>query len=198
MVGSWWTEQGECMRRIIFGVALALSVGVTAAAQDTEIKSRTEIETDDARVVSMTGCLQRDVAGTFSLYGTAVKGRDGVTTETKVETENDRDESKVTTTTRTKTEDGRVGTSGTLATFPLTPRDGVSLTPHVGQQVQIAAVMVDRDARDAEVKIEEKTTVDAEDADSRSKRTKTEVDVERGPAGHYTVVSVKALGSACK
>jgi hypothetical protein len=186
------------MRRIILGGALALSMGVTAAAQDSEVRSRTEIKADDARTVSMTGCLQRDVAGTFSLYGTAVTGRDGVTTETKVRTENDRDESKVTTTTSTKTDDGRVGTSGTLVTFLLTPREGVSLAPHVGQQVQISAVKVDRDSGDAEVKIEEKTTVDADDADSRSRRTKTEIEVERAPAGHYTVVSVKALGSACK
>ena len=186
------------MRRIILGGALALSLGVAAAAQDTEIRSRTDIKTDDARAVSMTGCLQRDIAGNFSLYGTAIKSKDGVTTETKVQTENDRDESKVTTTTRSRAEDGRVGTSGTLATFLLTPRDGISLTPHVGQQVQISAVMVDRDSGDAEVKIEEKTEVNRDDADDRSKRTKTEVEVERGPAGHYTVVSVKALGSACK
>lgn len=186
------------MRRIILGGALALSLGVSATAQDTEIRSRTEVKTDDARAVSMTGCLQRDIAGNFSLYGTAVKSKDGVTTETKVRTENDRDESKVTTTTRTRAEDGRVGTSGTLATFLLTPREGIALTPHVGQQVQIAAVMVDRDSGDAEVTIEEKTEVDRDDADDRSKRTKTEVEVERGPAGHYTVVSVKAIGGACK
>ena len=186
------------MRRIILGGALALSLGVSATAQDTEVKSRTEIKTDDARAVSMTGCLQRDTAGTFSLYGTAVKSKDGVTTETTVQTDHDRDESKVTTTTRSRAEDGRVGTSGTLATFLLTPREGIALAPHVGQRVQISAVMVDRDSGDADVKIEEKTEVDRDDADDRSKRAKTEVEVERGPAGHYTVVSVKALGSACR
>ena len=40
--------------------------------------------------------------------------------------------------------------------------------------------------------------MDADDADSRSRQTKTEIEVELAPAGHYTVVSVKALGSACK
>ena len=68
----------------------------------------------------------------------------------------------------------------------------------MGQQVQISAVMVDRESGDAEVKIEEKTEVDRDDADDRRKRAKTEVEIERGPAGHYTVVSVKALGSSCK
>jgi hypothetical protein len=185
------------MRRIILGGALAIAMGITAAAQDTEIKSKTEITADDARVVSMTGCLRRDVAGNFTLYGTSVKGRDGVSTETRVRTENDRDESKVTTETRTKAEDGRVGTAGSLSTFMLTPRAGVVLTEHVGQQVQISAVMVDRDEKDAEVKIEEKTTVDPENADSRSRRTRTEIEVDRGAAGQYTVMSVKPLGRAC-
>lgn len=186
------------MRRIMGACAVALAMSVlSAAAQDTTIESRTEIETDEASVVSMTGCLQRDVAGNYTLFGTAVKGRDGVTTETKVRTENDEDESKVTTTARTSVEGGRVGTSGTLSTFMLMPRDGVSLSQHVGQQVQIAAVKVDRDHKDAEVEIEEKTTVDPENAESRSKRTRTEIEVERGPAGHYTVVSVKPMGSAC-
>jgi hypothetical protein len=114
-----------------------------------------------------------------------------------VRTENERDESKVTTTTTTKAEDGRVGTSGTMSTFMLTPRQGVALSQHVGQQVQLTAIMVDPDHKDAEVTIEEKTTVDPDNADSRTKRSKSEVEIERGAHGHYTVMTVKSMGSAC-
>src|SRR5215212_3319973 len=136
-----------CMRRILIGCAAALSMTLVASAQDSTIKSKTEIKADDASVVSMTGCLKRDVAGNFTVFGTAVKAREGVTTETKVRAENEKDESKVTTTTRTKADEGRVGTAGALSTFIVAPRDGVSLTQYVGQQVQISAIMVDPDEK---------------------------------------------------
>jgi len=186
------------MRRILTGCAVALSMTLVASAQDSTIKSKTEIKADDASVVSMTGCLKRDVAGNFTLFGTAVKAREGVTTETKVQTENERDESKVTTTTRTKADEGRVGTAGRLSTFIVMPRDGVSLTQYVGQEVQLSAIMVDPDAKDAKIKIDEKTTVDPEHADASSKRTKTEVEVDGAAVGHYTVMTVKPMGGSCR
>ena len=186
------------MRRIILGCAVALAMGAGAAAQDSTVRSRTEIKTDDATAFSMTGCLRRDVAGNFTLYGTAVRAKDGLTTETKVQTEKDRDESKVTTTTRTKADDGRVGTSGTLATFLLRPRENVALSEHVGKQVQLTAITVDPNHDDAEVKIEEKTSVDPEHGDTKSKRTKTEVEIDNAAGLQYTVLSVKPLGTACQ
>jgi hypothetical protein len=170
---------------------------VAASAQDSTIRSRTEIKTDDAKVFSMTGCLQRDAAGNFTLHGTAVKSREGITTETKVETESDRDERKVTTTERTTAEDGRVGTAGTLTTFMLTPREGVALNQYVGQQVQLTAIMIDPDEKDAEVKIEDKVRVDPERGDSSAKRTRTEVEIDRVGADRYTVMTVKPMGGAC-
>ena len=187
------------MRRIISGCAVALSMTLVASAQDSTIKSRTEIKADDATVFSMTGCLRQDVAGNFTLFGTSVKSREGVTTDTKVRTENDRDESKVTTTTRTKADEGRIGTAGTLSTFMLRPREGVALNKYVGQQVQLTAVVLDPGERDAEVKVEEKVSVDPERADASSKRTKTEIEVEGAAAhGQFTVMTVKAMGGACK
>ncbi len=186
------------MRRITAACAVALSMGVGAAAQDSTIRSRTEIKTDDATVFSMTGCLRRDVAGNFTLYGTAVRAKDGLTTETKVQTENDRDESKVTTTTRTKADDGRVGTAGTLATFLLRPRENVALSQHVGQQVQLSAITVDPDHKDAEVRIEEKSSVDPANGDTKTRRSRTEVEIDNDAGVHYTVVSVKPLGTSCQ
>ena len=187
------------MRRILTGCAVALSMTLTASAQDSTIKSRTEIKADDATVFSMTGCLKQDVAGNYTLYGTSVKSREGVTSDTKVRTENDRDESKVTTTTRTKVDDGRVGTAGTLSTFMLTPREGVALDKYVGQQVQLTAVVLDKGEKDADVKVEEKVSVDPAHADASSKRTKTEIEVEGAAAhGQFTVMTAKPMGGACK
>ena len=78
------------------------------------------------------------------------------------------------------------------------PREGVALNQYVGQQVQLSAIMLDPDEKDAEVKIEDKVSVDPDNADSSTKRTKTEVEIERGAAGHYTVMTVKPMGGACK
>jgi hypothetical protein len=172
-------------------------MSIVASAQDTTVKSRTQIKTDEATAVSMTGCLERNLAGDYSLFGTAVKGKDGVTTETKVRTDNDKDESKVTTEARTRA-DGPVGTAGALSTFMLVPRAAGQLSKYVGQQVQISAVMVDRDHKDADVKVEERTTVDPEHSESKTNRSSTKIEVEREPVGHYTVVSVTPLGSACE
>ena len=185
------------MKRVLTACGLAVAMSMAASAQDNTVESRTKIETDDAKVFSMTGCLQRDVAGNFTLYGTAAQSKDGITTETKVRTETDRDEQKVTTTTRTKAEDGRVGTAGTMTMFMLTPREGVALNQYVGQQVQLSAIMMDPDAHDAEVKIEDRVKVDPENADSSSKKTKTEIEIEHGAANHYTVMTVKPMGGAC-
>ena len=187
------------MRRILTGCAVALSMTIAASAQDSTIKSRTEIKVDDGTVFSMAGCLKQDIAGNFTLYGTSVKSREGVTIDTKVRIENEKDESNVTTTSRTKVEDGRVGTAGTLSTFMLTPREGVALNKYVGQQVQLTAVVLDPGEKDAEVKVEEKVSVDPEHADKSSKRTKTEIEVE-GPAAHgqFTVMTVKSAGGPCK
>jgi hypothetical protein len=189
--------EGKRMRRVVSACAVALSMSMAASAQDSTITSKTEIQTDDATVFSMSGCLQKDVAGNFTLRGTAVKSKDGITSETKVRTETERDESKVTTTTRTKADEGRVGTAGTVTTFMLTPREGVALNQYVGQNVQLSAVMVDPDAKDAEVKIEEKTRVDPEHADASTRRSKTEIEVE-SDHGVYTVMTVKPSGGACR
>ena len=96
-------------------------------------------------------------------------------------------------------DDGRVGTAGTLSTFMLAPRERIALNKYVGQQVQLTAVVLDPGEKDADVKVEEKVSVDPEHGDRSSKRTKTEIEVE-GPAAHgqFTVMTVKPMGGACK
>ena len=65
--------------------------------------------------------------------------------------------------TRTKAEGDhdRVG-AGTVVLYDLSPRAGVDLATHVGQQVQLTAILLDRGKGDADVKIKEETNVDRE------------------------------------
>src|SRR6476659_2490897 len=128
------------MRRTVAACAVAMSMTLVASAQDSTVKSKTKVKADEASVYSLTGCLQRDPVGAYTLFGTAVRGDDGLTTETKVKRDNDKDKSKVTTESKTKVDDAR-GTAGTLATYMLIPRDAVSLSEHVGQQVQLSAIV---------------------------------------------------------
>ena len=81
------------MQRLISACAVAAALAVPAAAQDTTVKSRTEIKADDATVVALTGCLQKNSAGRrFTLFGSMAAAGEEVTTRTKVETDVDDDE----------------------------------------------------------------------------------------------------------
>ena len=84
------------------------------------------------------------------------------------------------------------------ADFRVCPRDAVALSEYVGRQVQLSAIVVDPDHKDAEVKIEDKTTVDPAYGSDRTNRSKAKVEVGRGAYGGFTVVSVKPLGSPCR
>ncbi len=187
------------MRLTIQAVVLA-ALGATTYAQDTTVKSRTKIEADEAQVVSMTGCLRQDVAtGTYSLIGSIAAAGRNVSTDSKVkiDEDNDRKDRTVTAETRAKGDDKHSGADAeAISTYGLAPGN-VNLTPYVGRQVQIAAAAVKPGHKDADVKIDDKTTVDPEHGRDRTERSKTKVEIERGPIGQYTVVSVKPLGGSC-
>lgn len=176
--------------------AAVMALGVAVGAQDSTVKSRTEVKADDAKVTVMRGCLMQDVAGGFSLKGTIASG-DSVTTTTKTETDRDRDEVSVRAESRTRVDDGAVGTSGTVMTYALTPRAGVDLLAHAGKSVELTAVKVERGRGDAEVTITERTNVDPEGKPDTSARTKTEIELPRSSAGSYTVMSVKQVPGGC-
>ena len=188
------------MRLTIYSAVVLVAVGTTLSAQDTSVKTRTKIEGDEAQVVSMTGCLRQDVqTGAFMLVGAVDAVGDKVTNEAKVNIDRDRDETKVTAETRAKGEKGDKNdksAAGVMATYVLAP-GSVNLTPHVGQRVQIAAAAVQPGHKDAEVTVRDETKVDPEHGRDRTSREKTKVEIERGPLGQYTVVSVKSLGGSC-
>ena len=193
------------MRALITGSIVAFALGVTAAAQDSTVTTQTKVDGDDARAVTMRGCLQQTAgnAGFVLLGGVAASGED-LKSKTTVKTDVDDDDTTVKAKTETKIEgtdkDKPVGTSGALTTYMVMPRDGVNLTTHAGHEVEITAVMVD--ARkggddDAEVKITEKTKAEVDDAPDTKAETKTKVEVARGAHPQLMAMSVKSLGRSC-
>ena len=188
------------MRLIIHTATVLLAVGVTVGAQDSTVKSRTRIEGDEAQVVSMTGCLRHDAStGAYMLVGTVDATGERLTNEAKVKVDRDKEDTEVTTETRAKADKGDKrdkGAVGLASTYVLSPGN-VNLKPHVGQRVQVAAAAVKPGHKDADVTVKDETTVDPERGRDSSSRSKTEVEIERGPLGQYTVVSVKPLGGTC-
>ena len=188
------------MRLTIYSVVVLLAVGTTLSAQDTTVKSRTKIEGEEAQVVSMTGCLRQDAqTRVYMLVGSVDAVGENVTNEAKVSVDRDKDNTKVTAETRAKGDKGDKSdrsAAGVMATYVLLPGN-VNLTPHVGQRVQIAAAAVQPGHKDGEVTVRDETKVDPEHGRDHTSSSKTKVEIERGPLGQYTVVSVKPLGGSC-
>jgi len=111
----------------------------------------------------------------------------------------DNDEARVRTETRTKAEGDHDRVSGgTVLLYDLSPRAGVDLTAHVGQQVQITAIELDRGKGDADVKVKEETNVDREHGKDGKSTTESKITVDRGSGPRLNVISVKSLGQPCR
>ena len=185
------------MKHFLASAAVLAATIVAAAAQDTEVTSRTRVKADDATVVSLTGCLRQDaVSGRYMLVGATAAAGDKVTTKTTVETDVDDDDVDVTARSRSRADDA-VATSGAMSTYVLVPRANVPLASHIGRHVQVSALMLDPGEDDTDVRVEDRTTIDPDDAPERTNRSKTKIEVEDVPHGHYAVVSVKDLASSC-
>jgi hypothetical protein len=189
------------MRALITGTIVAMAFGVTAAAQDSTVTSQTKVSGDDARAVTMRGCLQAGSTG-FQLLGAVAATGEDLKSKTTVKTDVDRDDTTVKSETATKIDntDKSVGTAGAVMTYTVMPKDGVSLVSHAGQEVEITGVVVD--ARkggddDAEVKIKENTKVDVDDAPDAKAKSTTKVEVPRGASAQLMAMSVKPLGRSC-
>jgi hypothetical protein len=190
------------MYRIIPVAALALGMAVSVAAQDSTVRSRTKVSGDDARALTLTGCLERGPAGVFTLNNATARSSDEVTTKSKVETDVDNHGNDVKTKSQAEVEheDGRrAGIAGLKASYELSPNQGVELASHVGQQVLITAVALDarKGDDDARVKIEEETKVDRENAPDAKVKTRTEAELPRGDHAKVTVLSVKTMAPSC-
>ena len=191
------------MKALITGSLVALALSAGAAAQDNTVKSQTKVSGDDAKAVVMRGCLQQTAAGNgFLLLGGVTAIGDDLKSKTKVKTDVDDDNTTVKgkTTTKVDGDDHRVATSGTNAAYAVTPRAGVDLVSHAGEEVEISAVMVEARKggdKEADVTIKDKQKVDRDNAPDSKSQTKTKAEIARGPLPQLLATSVKSLGRSC-
>jgi len=191
------------MKALMTGSLVALAISVTAAAQDNTVKSQTKVNGDDAHAVMMRGCLQQTAAGNgFLLLGGVTAAGDDFKSKSKVKTDVDDHDTTVTSrsTSKIDNDDHAVATAGNATAYAVSPRAGVDLASHAGEEVEIGAVMVDARKggdKDAEVKIKENTKIDRENAPDSKAQTKTKADIARGPLPQLMAISVKSLGRGC-
>jgi hypothetical protein len=193
----------------VLAFAAATAFAADALAQDTTIKSRTEIDADDAKVMTMTGCLQTGPSGdVFVLSNATVTKGEEIESRSRVEADVDDDETEVETRARTEVDrdddddedkERAVGTSGRSATYELTPRAGVDLKPHVGHRVEISAIALDaKDGDDdAEIEIEQEIETDVDDAPDSRVKSETEAELPRGEKARIVAVAVKHISGSC-
>lgn len=187
------------MRHTVLVAFVAAALSAPAFAQDSNVKSRTDIKADDAKVISMVGCLRSDPATHgYSLVGHIAAAGDDVTAKSEVKTDVDKDKTKVQGKTEVKSDkDKAVATAGDIATYALLAGPNVNLAPNIGQRVQISALQVEKGHGDADVKIKDETKVEREDAPDSKSDSKTKLELPRSPNAAYTVVTVKSLGMPC-
>src|SRR5258705_1184933 len=79
--------------RLLFPVAITVAaLSVALSAQDSRVKSRTNIKADDATVTSMTGCLGQQLgSGVYTLNGTAATSGNEIETHPKDKIDVDKD-----------------------------------------------------------------------------------------------------------
>ena len=162
------------MRRILSSCVMALAAAATVGAQDTTIKTETRIKADDAKVMTLTGCL----GGTATAF---------VLTNAMAAGPGDK-------------KDKSVGTAGIADTYALVPREGVALAAHLGRRVELVGVVVPPATKgddDARIEIRERTEVQRENAPGSKSETTTKARIARGPSAQFAVASVKMISPVC-
>jgi hypothetical protein len=190
------------MYRIITVVVIALAMAASVAAQDSTVRSRTKVSADDARAITLIGCLERGPSNLFTIKNAIASTSDEVTTKSKTETDVGDHGNDVKTKSRTeidRNDTRHAGVAGLKASYELTPQQGVDLATHVGHQVQITAVSLDpkKGDDDAKVKVEDETRIDRDNAPDSKVKSRTEANLERGDQTKVVVLSAKTLAPTC-
>lgn len=142
---------------LAFAVAAASTVPVTA--QDKTVSTRTNTKASDTKVIMMTGCVREDpITHVYTLVGTMAASEAAKST--------------------TKAEPGAVGTTGSMATYPLLSPAEVELSTYVGKRVDVSVI---------------KTLPTGSPAQSKTQGNQPRNVMDN----HYTVVSVKPLAGSC-
>jgi len=165
------------MVRIISSCVLAACAAAAVYAQDTTIKSETRIKADDAKVLTISGCLGGGPTNfTLSNIVAAAAPSDK------------KDDRKT------------VGTAGLLDSYVLMPRDGLALAPHVGHRVELTGVVVPPATKgddDAKIEVKETTQVQRENAPDSKTETTTRARIARGSEAQFAVASLKMISPVC-
>ena len=165
------------MVRTISCCVLAVFAAAAVYAQDTTIKSETRIKADDAKVLTISGCLGGGPTN-FTLSNVVTAATPG----------DKKDERK------------SVGTSGLVDAYVLMPRDGVALAPHVGHRVELTGVVVPPATKgddDAKIEVKETTQVQRENAPDSKTETTTKARIARGSEAQFSVASLKMISPVC-
>jgi hypothetical protein len=165
------------MTRTIAPCVMALLAVAALHAQDTTIKQETKIKADDAKVMTIDGCLSG--SGSNFMLTNAVAAT--VAGDKKAEKKT-------------------VGTSGVVDSYALVPQGGVSLTPHLGHRVELVGVVIapaKKGDNDAKLKVDEKTTVQRDNAPDSKSKTTSKAEIARGPNAQFAVTSVKMISPVC-
>lgn len=163
------------MFRTISSCVLALFAAAAVHAQDTTIKSETRIKVDDAKVMSIRGCLGGGPTS-FTLSNVVAASVPG------------------------QKDDRKTAGSGLLESYALVPRDGVALAAHVGHRVELTGVVVPPATKgddDAKIEVKEQTQVKRENAPDSKTETTTKARIARGPEAQFAVTSLKMVSPVC-
>jgi hypothetical protein len=170
------------MRHVVTTVpalATAALLAVSLHAQDATIKSKTQTKVDDAKTITMTGCLDSAVGASSYTLSRVVMERSSTEKSSDVPA---------------------IGTSGTIASYELVPKAGVDLTAHAGHKVTITGVMVSAATKtddDADVKVKDKTKTKVDDAPDQKVESKSKAEIARGSMPKINVLSVQMVAPSC-
>jgi hypothetical protein len=163
------------MKRALQATAIALAVTVSLSAQDTTVKSKTKVKADNAKTMTIVGCVEGGHGSAFTLSH-VTPGMPAA---------------------------APIGTTGaeTITGYTIVPRTGLDLSAHVGHQVQITALVAK--SSDDKMKAKEKVKAQIVLDDEPDATVKQETKVEGGHGTAHgtmpvlTVMSVKHLAASC-
>jgi hypothetical protein len=165
------------MARVLATTAIAVFLSVGMAAQQEKGKERTRIETDDAKVVTWTGCLRASGDG-FDL--TEVTGEAPRLTKEPTR------------------EGGKKLRTPAMVMLRQVPA-GLNLQQYVGKRVAITGATEDDVFEDIEVEVRTERTV-KQKSTSDGKAAKKTTEIEADPRGHNILVpvSIREVSGTCR
>jgi hypothetical protein len=149
-------------------IAVGCALAIAVSAQDSAVKTRTEVKGDAGKTIMYTGCVHTGTQSQSFVLDQAVPI--GQTTDVNTS--------------------GNVTTTTTRTSYLLVPGQTVTLQQFVGHKVEVTGVMVPA----GETKTETKTKIEREHAPDTNVKEKTKSDSD---LPEFRVTSVKHLADSC-